>query len=487
MSGEVRVYGNLNERQRTGFFFGLGPVASLAALGLVCLFILLGSVMKMWGLAIVVLLAGIIALFLTRSRPNADSPLDVMKDRIMFQILKRKRHTLFRPAMQRSFQPPGMAASLHLVDLPVPASKTYAAICNPAQETLTVVFSIAAKGDEALSQGTINNYVDNWGVFLRDLGQIKDCLGCQAVTETFPDPGVRGTVHLEAALHKDAPDIARDLIEIRTEELPSGRLAMRHRLAIVFNRRGRDWDTCAGEVAKEIRNIKPGLDSAGLTPRIMGHEEITEFCRRAYSPTDALGIDLARADEDATFDLDFSEVGPTAADEQPRGWIHDEMVSTSYAAFRFPTDGFIEQIMRPLLEFNYDMPIKRVCMTFRPYERGEARQRVDADHRDAMRAARRTSRGQEDPADQQRLAGVEQSRMEIQAGHGYTRAGILVTVSSPVGSDQDAQDVLIDGMGRSASLHMRPTNYHHAASFASSLGLGIMLERGGDGVLAHAI
>ena len=121
----------------------------------------------------------------------------------------------------------------------------------------------------------------------------------------------------------------------------------------------------------------------------MSHADITEFCRRAYNPSDALPIDLARADAQAEFDLDFSEVGPTAAEEQARGFIHGDFASTSYAAYRFPTDGFIEQVLRPILEPNYDLPLKRVCITYRPYERGEARSRIDADHRDAVRAARR--------------------------------------------------------------------------------------------------
>src|SRR5690625_5206090 len=482
-----RVYGNLTERQRTGFFLGLGPIASLMALVLLSAVIFLGSIAGSWILAAVVGLTGATVLFFTRSSPNGDSLSTKMKDRIMFTFLRRRRRTLFRPAMQRSFQPPGMAASLELVDLPVPSDKGYAAIANPAQSTLTVMFSIAAKGDEALSQGTINSYVDAWGIFLRDMGQVSDCLAAQAVTETFPDPGVRGRVHLNESMHDNAPELARELIDVAAEELPAGRLAMRHRLGIVFNQRGRDWDTCAGEVAKQIRNLIPDLEASGLSPRLMGHEEIIEFFRRSYSPTDALNIDLARAEENTSFDLEFSEVGPTAAEEQARGFIHGEFISTSFAAYQFPTDGFIEQVLRPILEPNYDLPIKRVCTTYRPYERGEARARIDADHRDAMRAARRTSRGQEDPADQVRLAAVEQSRMEIQAGHGYTRAGIIVTVTNPIGSDQEATEILMDGMGRSASLHMRPTNFHHSANFAASLGAGILLERGGDGVLSNAL
>ena len=144
-----RVYGNLTERQRTGFFLGLGPIASLMALVLLSAVIFLGSIAGSWILAAVVGLTGATVLFFTRSSPNGDSLSTKMKDRIMFTFLRRRRRTLFRPAMQRSFQPPGMAASLELVDLPVPSDKAYAAIANPAQSTLTVMFSIAAKGDES--------------------------------------------------------------------------------------------------------------------------------------------------------------------------------------------------------------------------------------------------------------------------------------------------------------------------------------------------
>ena len=484
---EARIYGNLTVRQRTGFLFGLGPVASMMGLGLIAAVIAIAAVFQNPALAIGVFLVGATTLFFTRSAPNDVSLLTKMKARVMFTWLRRKKRTLYRPAMMRSFQPPGLASSLQLVELPVPSDQVYAAIANPAQKTLTVVFSIAAKGDEALSQFTIDNYVDAWGVFLRDMGQMPDCLAAQAVTETFPDPGVRGRVYLEESLDQNAPELARDIIDVAAQELPAGRLAMRHRLAIVFNQRGRDWETCAGEVAKQIRTILPGLEASGLTPRLMSHADITEFCRRAYNPSDALPIDLARADAQAEFDLDFSEVGPTAAEEQARGFIHGDFASTSYAAYRFPTDGFIEQVLRPILEPNYDLPLKRVCITYRPYERGEARSRIDADHRDAVRAARRTNRGQEDPADQIRLAAVEQSRMEIQAGHGYTRAGIIVTVTNLLDSDQDATDILIDGMGRAASLHMRATNFHHSANFAAGLGIGILLERGGDGALSHVL
>lgn len=484
---EQRVYGNLTERQRTGFFLGLSPFASLVALGLIILVIFFGAMRRSWGVAGFIVIVGSIGLFLTRTSPNQDSLLTKMKDRIMFTFLKRRKRTLFRPAMQRSFQPPGLGASLHIVDLPVPGDKRYAAIANPAQRTLTIMFSVAAKGDEALSKTTVNSYVDSWGVFLRDLGQISDCLAAQAVTETFPDPGVKGQVHLEDSMSATSPELARELIDIAAAELPAGRLAMRHRLAIVFNQRGRNWDVCAGEVAKQIRNLTPSLDASGLTPRLMGQEEITEFCRRAYSPSDALDIDLVRADENSQFNLAFAEVGPAGAEEQPRGFVHDGFVSTSYAAYQFPTDGFIEQVLRPILEPNYDLPIKRVCITYRPYERGDARGRIDAEHRDAMRAAKRMNRGQENPADQIRLAAVEQSRMEIQAGHGYTRAGIIVTVTNPVDSDKDTTDILIEGMGRAASLHMRPTIFHHSANFASGLGVGIVLERGGDGALGNVL
>ena len=483
----TRVYGNLTERQRTGFFLGLSPLASLAALILVSVVIATTSIGGNFALAAFIGIAGSLALFLTRAAPNGNSISQKMKDRIMFQFLKKRKRTLFRPSMQRSFQPPGMANSLHLVDLPVPSDQNYCAIANPAQSTLTVLFSIASKGDEALSQSTIDGYVDAWGIFLRDIGQISDCLAAQAVTETYPDPGVKSRIFLDDAMDETAPELARDLIDVAAEELPAGRLAMRHRLAVVFNQRKRDWDTCAGEVAKQIRNLIPDLESAGLSPRLMGYEEVTEFVRRAYSPADALNIDLVRSDPHSTFDLDFSEVGPTAAEEQARGFIHDDFVSTSYTAFRFPTDGFIEQVLRPILEPNYDLPIKRVCTTYRPYERGDARARIDAEHRDAMRAASRVSRGQENVGDQVRLAAVEQSRMEIQAGHGYTRAGIIVTVTSEIGADQNGIDVLMDGMGRAASLHMRPTTYHQSANFAASLGIGVLLERGGDGVLDNVL
>ena len=237
----------------------------------------------------------------------------------------------------------------------------------------------------------------------------------------FPDR-VRGRVHLNESMHDNAPELARELIDVAAEELPAGRLAMRHRLGIVFNQRGRDWDTCAGEVAKQIRNLIPDLEASGLSPRLMGHEEIIEFFRRSYSPTDALNIDLARAEENTSFDLEFSEVGTDAAEEQARGFIHDEFISTSFAAYQFPTDGFIEQVLRPILEPNYDLPIKRVCTTYRPYERGEARARIDADHRDAMRAARRTSRGQEDPAD--RATGSGRAIAHGIQADTVTRAGI---------------------------------------------------------------
>lgn len=481
------VYGNLTERQRTGFFFGLGPVASLLALVLLASVITIASIFNAAPLAIVVGLAGAVTLFLTRATPNRESLSTQMKDRIMFTYLRARKRNVYRPGTLRSFQPPGMLASVTLVDLPVPGDRTYAAIANPAQKTLTVVFSVSSKGDEAVSQSTIDTYVNSWGIFLRDMGQIADCEAAQAVTETYPDPGVSGQVHLERSEDPNAPQLARDIINQAARELPQGRLAMRHRLAVVFSQRGRDWDTCAGEVAKQIRTLLPGLESAGLTPRLMGHDQVAEFVRRAYSPTDALHLDLASAEDDQRASLDFSEVGPTSAEEQPRGFIHDEFVSTNYTAFKFPTDGFIEQVLRPVLEGHFDLPLKRVCMTYRPYERGEARARVDADHRDAVRAARRTKRGQEDPADQVRLAAVEQSRSEIQAGHGYVRTGIIVTVTTPLGADQDATDILIGGMGRAASLHMRPTTYHHSATFASGLGLGVLLERGGDGVLSNAL
>src|SRR5690625_7140025 len=118
------------------------------------------------------------------------------------------------------------------------------------------------------------------------MGQVSDCLAAQAVTETFPDPGVRGRVHLNESMHDNAPELARELIDVAAEELPAGRLAMRHRLGIVFNQRGRDWDTCAGEGAKQIQNLIPDLAASGLSPRCMGHDASIELCHKSYSTTD---------------------------------------------------------------------------------------------------------------------------------------------------------------------------------------------------------
>src|SRR5690625_7541253 len=109
-----RVYGNLTERQRTGFFLGLGPIASLMALVLLCAVIFLGSIAGSWFLAAVVGLTGATVLFFTQYSTNWDSLSTKMNDWIMLTFIRLRRRTLFRTAMQRRFETPGLAASLEV-------------------------------------------------------------------------------------------------------------------------------------------------------------------------------------------------------------------------------------------------------------------------------------------------------------------------------------------------------------------------------------
>lgn len=483
----TRVYNNLTERTRTGFIGSFGPLASMGLLGVMVVDIILLNIIRSWPVAVIFTVVSVGALWLTKSDPNTDSFSTRLKDRIVFSFFKARRRNLYLPAANRTFQPPGMAASLRLIDL-VGVGDNAVAIANPAQKTLTAVFSINARGDEALADDTINHYVDMWGVFLRDLGKTPGIAACQAVTETFPDPGIRAQVHIDKAVDPEAPELARELIQMAGEDLPDGRLAMRHRLAVVYDIAQRDWDDAAGEFAKQLRNLKPQLDAGGLSASLMNRQQVTEFCRRAYSPTDSMNLEQVRADPDERIDLDFSEVGPGWAEEQPGAFCHDQYVSRSYTAYKFPNDGFIEQVLRSLLQPNYDAPMKRVCVVYRPYSEADAFDRVDSDYRDATRAARKTKRGQEDVGAAIRLRGVDQSRMEINQNNGYGRTSVIVTITSPTDEiDERSQDVLVDGLGRASSLHMRSVPYHHSSHFAASLGIGVLLQRGGDGKLSHVI
>jgi len=86
---EARIYGNLTVRQRTGFLFGLGPVASMMGLGLIAAVIAIAAVFQNIILAIVVLLVGSTTLFFTRSAPNDVSLLKKMKEIKKIQIEAR--------------------------------------------------------------------------------------------------------------------------------------------------------------------------------------------------------------------------------------------------------------------------------------------------------------------------------------------------------------------------------------------------------------
>ncbi len=141
-----------------------------------------------------------------------------------------------------------------------------------------------------------------------------------------------------------------------------------------------------------------------------------------------------------------------------------------------PRGAVQSHLLAPLLEPGREFLRKRVTLVYRPHSPREAARVADADVRTMIGQAS-ARKGETRATDSMELASARQTAAEEAAGAGMTRFSLLVTatVATPDLLPR-AVDAIEEAAGASRVV-LRRCYGTQAASFAATLGVGVVLNR----------
>ena len=370
-------------------------------------------------------------------------------------------------------QLPGFATPITLADCFDPdTGENIGALVNLVHHTITVELWVRAVGQDTLPQQIIDGRVAGWGHFLRITGEHGDIAGLVVVCDVVPETGATYASEIDSRRSSLAPELARDVVDGRTEDLATDTLRMTQRIAITFRYSSGAFRDGAASVSRRLPEFRHAAGVAGLQADWATAAEIIAFTHAACNPAAQEHIDTMMATDGDT-GMRWSDTGPGFHDDDPRYYLHDSARSMTFRCYDFPVQPVDEHILQRVLAPNHRAPYKRVALIYRPYRPSDAKNMVDADFRDAFAAVQRRNRGLVDARQQMRYDDLAATREDLAEGHGLVDVGMLVTVT--VGFDETGRDAvqMLEDAGVSSSLKFAPCYTDQAAMFLAALGIGV--------------
>ncbi|MBJ8342901.1 PrgI family protein [Antrihabitans sp. YC3-6] len=356
--------------------------------------------------------------------------------------------------------------------------QVYGVIEMPSQNQFTVVIECWPQGNEAIDQDAVDDSVFNWTNFLNFVAEPGDIDGATVIIETGPETGnrIRREVRELCAPSRPGGDLPAAMMAEAAAMLPSGSVRMWARVAITFRATTADRRKDAGEQIKEMSRRMGGvltvLNEANLNPRLLPPEEIVSLTKRAYSPSTLADLELGEME--GGHDIGWEDSGPMGHQERISSFYHDGCWSTTWEMSKAPASAVTETVLRPLLDVNGDLVRKRVAIVYRPHSPADAAAAVDSDYKNAL-SGRNGQRGIGSVEANLKVEYAEAQREEQGRGHGLTLFGVLVTVTTPEDGDRPRADSITKQLGVRARLRLRRVYFAQAASFAATLGIGVLL------------
>lgn len=372
---------------------------------------------------------------------------------------------------------PGLAAGTKLYEFVDVANRTFALIHNESTHQYTVILSAWPQGDELRDQSQIDQAVWEWGNVLTMMGETSDVDSIVPVIDATPDTGLALLAEVEAITDPDAPDLARTVMWQAAHQATERQVRVVPRIAITFRaqtaERKRDPREEAVEIARRLPSITEAASRASVRALPMDAAEVVAFVRRSFDPGAATDVEVGLRSEDG-HRLSWDDGGPVSADERRDRYYHDGAVSVTWEMQLAPRGAVTERVLSRLLAPHPDLPRKRVAIVYRPHTGGESTKIVDNDFRDAA-AAQQSQRGLASVQAAMDVDLTRQARDEQALGHGVSRFGVLITVTSPAAADIPRIDALVADLGIQSRLKIRRCYQYQAAAFAASLGIGVLL------------
>lgn len=342
------------------------------------------------------------------------------------------------------------------------------------------VLACEPDGAALVDPAQVDTWVAHWGAFLASLGDEPGIVAASVTVETAPDTGHRLRREVATQLDPAAPALAAAMLREVLATYPQGSATVRAWVTVTFaatprpGARRRNTEDVVRDLASRLPKLCDRLRGTGAgAVRPLPADEVCELVRVAYDPQTAPLVDAARADGTA-LGLDWSDVGPAAAEALWDRYVHDGAVSVSWTMTGAPRGVVYSSVLADLLAPHPNVARKRVTLLYRPLNSGKAAEVVEDDQRNADFRAN-TPR----PSARARLdaAAARQAAEEEARGAGIVNFGLLVTAT--VTDPARLPDALaaVDSLAAGARIRLRPAYGAQDATFAAALPLGLTLAR----------
>lgn len=375
-------------------------------------------------------------------------------------------------------QLPGIAAGTRLSEFEDSYGRPCAMVYSPTGQTYATVIATEPDGASLVDEPQIDQWVADWGHWLANLADEPGIEGVAVTIETAPDFGARLRREVQGNIDPEAPAFAQEMLREVVQAYPEGSSTVKAYVTLTFSSaarvggKRRKEDEMARELAARLPNLTRDLQATGAgAAQPVSAQELCEVIRTAYDPRAAILFDEA-AVKGEVMDLEWTEVGPAAAEATWDGYRHENAYSVTWEMSQPPRGHVQAHILTRLLAPHNDVARKRVTMLYRPIDSARAAGIVEAD----MRSAEFRMSATEKPSARDVMAyrAAQATANEEAAGAGLVQFGMLVTATvEDLDMARDAA-ATIENLGAAARLRLRRVYGSQDSAFAAALPLGLI-------------
>ncbi|MGY1943954.1 SCO6880 family protein [Nocardia asiatica] len=476
----ARMYGRW-ERPRSAGFFGLTWGVSMVGLGLVIMimagFLISRSLSVAVGLVVVA--AAVFAPLAVTINGRTGWELALLG--VQFATARSRGEHLYRagrfariPGIAKL---PGLLADSSLSEYETAGGRRFAMLHIRRSDHYTVVLRVVPRGKELVDQPQIDAWVEGFGHFLATQSRGGEVVAVTAVLDNVVETRLRQAREVTRLVREQAPEFAQAVMREAAADLGGVGVRIEARIAITYRAIGkgrvrRDDAEQAREIGQRLQGVLSQLARAGLPATPLQAWEVLALVRSRYDLASQRDVEAAGASLLETQSWD--SVGPIAHVDRWDHYVHDGARSITWEMDAAPRGAVMETVLEELLRPRADVPRKRVALVYRVHSAAEATSLVDSDFRDAI-AAEQTERGIASASARIRVGNTQAAREEQARGAGLTRFGALVTVTDHLDGDLPGIEASVKAMSAASRLSVRRCYGSQAASFAASLGIGLIL------------
>ncbi|MGS2807701.1 MULTISPECIES: SCO6880 family protein [Nocardia] len=476
----ARMYGRW-ERPRSAGFFGLTWGVSMVGLGLVITIMagfLISRSLSVAAVLVVVAAAVFAPLAVTI---NGRTGWELALLRVQFATARARGEHLYRagrfariPGIAKL---PGLLADSSLSEYETAGGRRFAMLHIRRSDHYTAVLRVVPRGKELVDQPQIDAWVEGFGHFLATQSRGGEVVAVTAVLDNVVETRLRQAREVTRLVREQAPEFAQAVMREAAADLGGVGVRIEARIAITYRAIGkgrvrRDDAEQAREIGQRLQGVLSQLARAGLPATPLQAWEVLALVRTRYDLASQRDVEAAGASLLETQSWD--SVGPIAHVDRWDHYVHDGARSITWEMDAAPRGAVMETVLEELLRPRADVPRKRVALVYRVHSAAEATSLVDSDFRDAI-AAEQTERGIASASARIRVGNTQAAREEQARGAGLTRFGALVTVTDHLDGDLPGIEASVKAMSAASRLSVRRCYGSQAASFAASLGIGLIL------------